>query len=141
MDCPFCEIVNDKKERILKESEHSFVVLSNPKLMSGHLLVIPKRHVEKTSELEKEESEDLYNEVIHLQEKVLEKIAPGCDVSQHYRPFIPDNKFKVTHLHFHVRPRFLDDELYEKVQIYEKDVFSDLNEEDVLKYKKIFEFL
>src|SRR6185295_18637251 len=114
MDCQFCEIINGKTGRILKEGKHVFVVLSNPKLMDGHFLVIPKRHVEKISELNTEERQEFFDETVNLQEKVLEKIAPGCDISEHYRPFIPNNKFKVTHLHMHIRPRFLDDELYMK---------------------------
>jgi len=137
MDCPFCEIVKNKTERILKETTHSFVVLSNPKLMPGHLLVIPKRHIEKLSDLDEEERDDLFGEVTNLQERVLEKISTGCDISQHYRPFIPNNKFKVSHLHFHVRPRDLDDELYKKTQYFEKDVFKDLEESEIDYYKKL----
>ncbi|TSC70967.1 MAG: histidine triad (HIT) protein [Parcubacteria group bacterium Gr01-1014_46] len=137
MDCPFCEIVKNKTERMLKETEYSFVVLSNPKLMPGHLLVIPKKHIERLSELNEAERRDLFNEVISLQDKVLETISTGCDVSQHYRPFIPKSKFKVSHLHFHVRPRELDDELYKKTQYFEKDVFQDLEESEIDYYKKL----
>ncbi len=137
MNCPFCDDISKKADRIIKETEHTVTLLSNPKLMDGHLLVIPKRHIEKPSELTIQERIDLFNEVINIQEKVLEKIAPGCDISEHYRPFIPDNKFKVTHLHFHIRPRFLDDELYTKVQIDEKDVFKDLDSGEWEKYKLI----
>jgi diadenosine tetraphosphate (Ap4A) HIT family hydrolase len=57
MNCPFCEITTEKTERVIRETESTFAVLSNPQLMSGHLLVIPKRHVEKLSELSKEERE------------------------------------------------------------------------------------
>jgi histidine triad (HIT) family protein len=137
MDCPFCEIYKNRTERILRETEHTIVVLSNPKLMPGHLLVIPKKHVQKLSELELNERADLFNEVINLQEKVLEKISAGCDVSQHYRPFIPNSNLKVAHLHFHVRPRELDDELYLKTQIFESDVFKNLEENEVDYYKNL----
>ena len=137
MDCQFCKIIIDKHERIVKETKFSFTMLSNPKLMDGHLLVIPKRHIEKPSELTAEERKDIFDEVINLQEKILEKISPGCDICEHYRPFIPDNKFKVSHLHFHLRPRFLDDELYKKVQIYEKDIFQDLRQNEWNKYREI----
>jgi len=137
MDCPFCQIIKEKSERILLETKCSFVVLSDPKLMSGHLLVIPKKHVEKFSNLSSEELKDLIDLTIRMQEFVLKEIAPGCDVCEHYRPFIPDNKFKVSHLHVHIRPRFLDDELYKKVQIFEKDVFSKLDDEEFKKYKEL----
>jgi len=54
MECPFCNI-NSEKTRILKDGNFTRVVFSNPRLMPGHLLVIPKRHVEKISDLNKEE--------------------------------------------------------------------------------------
>jgi diadenosine tetraphosphate (Ap4A) HIT family hydrolase len=105
--------------------------------MLGHILVIPKRHVEKLSKLTKEERSDLFEEVINLQEKILKNIAPGCDICEHYRPFIPDNKLKVSHLHIHLRPRELNDELYKKVQINEKDVFQDIEDKEWEKYKEL----
>lgn len=138
MECQFCKIISTKSERIIRETEYVFVVLSDPKLMEGHMLIIPKRHIEKPSELMPDERVDLFDEVIRLQEEILEKVAPGCDICEHYRSFIPDNKLKVSHLHFHLRPRFLNDELYEKVQIHEKDVFQDLEKDEIEKYKKIF---
>ncbi len=137
MNCIFCNIIKNNKERIIKETKYSIVVLSDPKLMSGHFLVIPKHHVEKLSEMSKEERDDLVTESINMQNKVLEKISPGCDICQHYRPFIPDNAFKVTHLHIHIRPRTLDDELYMKVQINEAEIFSPTTEAEVQKYRKI----
>ena len=54
MDCPFCNI-NSEKTRILEDKKFVRVIFSNPRLMPGHLLIIPKRHVEKISELNKEE--------------------------------------------------------------------------------------
>jgi diadenosine tetraphosphate (Ap4A) HIT family hydrolase len=137
LDCPFCRIYTEKKEQILFDSKYSFVILSDPKLMDGHLLVIPKRHVEKLSLLNAVERLDIIELTIKTQEKVLERLADGCDISQHYRPFIPNSKYKVEHLHIHIRPRKLDDELYLKVQIGEKDVFKKTNDEEINKYKNI----
>lgn len=138
MDCPFCNIITAHTERIIRETEHSFTVLSNPRLMEGHLLVIPKRHVEKFSELGNEERNDLFDEAILLEERILEEFSSGCDMSQHFRPFIAQSRLKVNHLHIHLRPRTYEDELYQKVQIYEKDVFHDISEEEFAKFKKIF---
>ncbi len=137
IDCPFCKILTEKKERILKQSEHAFVVLSDPRLMLGHMLVIPKKHGEKFSDLDTNERNDVMNLAVVMQEFVLKNIASGCDISEHYRPFIKQNKVKVDHLHVHVRPRELEDELYEKVQKFEKDVFQDLSEEEFQKFKKL----
>ncbi len=122
MQCPFCNIGD---ERILKKGKLVFVILSNPSLMEGHTLVIPKRHVERLSGLNDPERLELLDTVIEFQEKLLEKY-PGCDVRQHCRPFLPESATKVNHLHIHLQPRSPEDELYKKSQIFEKGIFKAL---------------
>jgi len=136
MDCSFCNI-NSEKTRILKEKKFVRVIFSNPRLMPGHLLIIPKRHVEKISELNKEEQKELFETIIEFQEKILNKIASGCDIRINYRPFQKQDNLKVNHLHVHLHPRELFDELYEKCQIFEKDVFQNLSPEELDKLFKI----
>lgn len=136
MLCPFCQIVAEKSKRILRESPATITVLSDPRLMPGHLLVIPKRHVQKLSELADGERAELMNETILAEERLLTKF-PGCDISQHFRPFIPDNGLKVSHLHIHVRPRSLDDELYLKVQKFEHDVFAAASDAEEDEYREL----
>ncbi len=125
MACPFCKI-DEEKTRVVEEKEHTLVILSNPRLMEGHLLVIPKRHIEKMSELNEEEKNELLDTVIEYQEKILDKLAKGCDIRQHHRPFQIEDDLKVDHLHIHLQPRGFKDELFEKCQIYEKDIFKNL---------------
>lgn len=138
MTCPFCNIITERTERIIHETEHAFVVLSNPRLMPGHMLVIPKKHVEKFSELSKEERADLFETAVLFQEKILEKLASGCDLSQHFRPFLKQDRLKVNHLHIHLRPRELEDTFYQKVLSHETEVFEDLSEEETEKYTRMF---
>lgn len=136
MNCPFCDIIDNNPERILREKENVIVISSNPRLMYGHLLVIPKRHVEKLSQLNEEEIKELWRTLIEFQEKILGNIAPGCDIRINYRPFQKQDGLKVNHLHVRLEPRELFDELYEKCQIYEKEVYKDLPEEDRKKLRK-----
>jgi len=138
MNCPFCDIIENQKEKFIREGKNTIVILSDPKLMDGHMLVIPKRHVEKISELNIEERNELFDQVVKLQEEILEKIATGCDITQHFRPFINQNSLKVDHLHVHIRPREFEDDLYKKVQIHEREVFSKLDGGYLEKYKKLF---
>ena len=137
MNCPFCEI-NKEKTRIIKKGRYCYVCFSNPGLMEGHLLIIPKRHVERISELNKEEREELINFVVEYQEKILDNIAKGCDIRQNYRPFQVQNKLKLDHLHIHLLPREFEDELYLKSQIFEKSIFKELTQEEI---DKIFVLL
>jgi diadenosine tetraphosphate (Ap4A) HIT family hydrolase len=129
MDCPFCQIQQDKTT-ILNNGNHVRVILSNPRLMKGHLLITPKRHVEKLSELNQEEITELINKTIEFQEKILNTFAKGCDIRQNYRPFQKQNNLKVNHLHIHLQPRELEDELYKKCQITEGKIFTVLTEDE-----------
>lgn len=137
MDCPFCNI-DEVKTRILKEGKHYFVTLSNPRLVAGHLLVVPKRHVEKVSKLTKEERKEIFDAVIALEEKVLEKFASGCDIKTHYRPFLKQSQVKVDHVHFHIQPREFKDELYEKSQKHENELWKELPEKERKKFTRLF---
>lgn len=129
MDCPFCSI-DVKKTEIIQAGKNYYVALSNPRLVPGHLLVIPKRHIEKLSELNKKERQELFEAVIQLEEKILERYASGCDIRQHYRPFIKPNWVKVNHLHFHLQPREPEDHLYQTVQKHEQDLWQKLPQKE-----------
>lgn len=136
MDCPFCDI-DKEKTRILKEGKNVLVIFSNPRLMESHLLVIPKRHIVRLSELNQEEREELFNNVIEFQEKITQRLTKGCDIRQNYRPFQKQNHIKVDHLHIHLQPRDFEDELYKKCQIFERDVFKELTEEEMERILRI----
>lgn len=62
MTCPFCKI-NPDRTKIVEEAEKAFVCLSNPRLMPGHLLVIPKRHAEHLSELDAQERKEIFKDL------------------------------------------------------------------------------
>ncbi|HRZ30337.1 MAG TPA: HIT family protein [Candidatus Paceibacterota bacterium] len=122
-DCPFCRILESKKERVIEEGKLVFVIFSNPRLMKGHLLVIPKRHVEKPSCLNAQERKELFDTLLSYQDKILSQFSSGCDIRQNCRPFQKQSDLKVNHVHFHLQPRELFDELYEKVQKFETNIF------------------
>lgn len=123
--CPFCEI-DSTRNRTLQETEHVRVIFSNPRLMKGHLLVIPKRHVEQPWDLEEIELQQIFSHIHDLQKRISSSLGTGCDIRQNYRPFMKQGRLKVDHLHFHLLPRTFQDELYEKSMKYETDIFSDL---------------
>ncbi|HVQ00454.1 MAG TPA: HIT domain-containing protein [Candidatus Thermoplasmatota archaeon] len=128
-DCPFCSI-DEQKTAIVEKREAVYVALSNPRLVRGHLLVIPRRHVEKLAELTQEELTVLWDTVVEFQEKILTSFSTGCDVRQNYRPFQRQSRVKVDHLHVHLIPREFKDQIYQVTQIYETQLFEDLEEEE-----------
>lgn len=134
-NCPFCNL-DLKRTKIIKEGKYIFVILSNPKLVKGHLLIIPKRHIEKLSQLNKNEKEELIATVIRFQEKILAEFSSGCDIRQNCRPFLKQSEVKVDHLHIHLLPREFEDNLYKKCQVFEKGIFKILTEEEKEKLVK-----
>ncbi|HJP96528.1 MAG TPA: HIT family protein [Candidatus Saccharimonadales bacterium] len=123
--CPFCG-VDPVRNPTLEESEHVRVIFSNPRLVKGHLLVIPKRHVEQPWELTEVELKEIFTHIHRLQQKISSTLGTGCDIRQNYRPFMKQGRLKVDHLHFHLLPRTFQDDLYEKSMKYETDIFSEL---------------
>jgi len=116
---------------MLKEGRYAYVIFSNPRLMPGHLLVIPKRHIEgRLEELSKEERDEIMDFLLEFQAKILEKLASGCDIRQNYKPYVKNNTTHVNHLHFHLHPREYGDELHEKADTHRKPLYKDLPEEE-----------
>jgi len=136
MHCPFC--APEIQKRIIHEGKHVFAVLSDPRLVPGHLLIIPKRHVLSLSELKTAERSELMRTAIKFQELIVKNIAPGCDMRQNYRPFLPQSRTKVDHVHIHLLPRFFEDELYTKSMKFETGLFEDLKAAERKKFEKIY---
>lgn len=105
--------------------------------MPGHLLVIPVRHVEKLIDLSWDEKKELFQLVEEYEEKILKNIAKGCDIRQNYRPFIPQSRTKVNHLHIHLLPREFQDSFYHDVSQFEHAVFRSLEEKEVEEYRNL----
>jgi len=124
LGCPFCEA----GERVLKENKHAFVLLSNPRKVPGHALVIPKRHVEAPWELTAEERCDIFALLDDITQKLIAgKLGDGVDVRQNYRPFVQQGKLSVKHVHYHAVPRTKDDYIYQISEKYDTELFADLD--------------
>lgn len=122
--CPFCNPL----EGILKENEYAQVMLSDPRKVPGHLLVMPKRHIEKPWELTDKELQDIFDLIFFIEKRVMGKLGEGCDIRQNYRPFLKQDALKVDHIHFHVIPRSLNDYIYSVSEKYEADLFAELDD-------------
>lgn len=128
-NCVFCDY---DKSKLVRENNNVITLFSNPYLLKGHCLVIPKKHYENIWEIPDLILFDLVREVRDIGELLISKFrTSGIDIRQNYRPFLNESKYKVNHLHFHVIPREFGDELYRKSMIYEKEVFKELDETDL----------
>ena len=141
MDCPFCQDnFNHKENRMIFSGKEVFVITSNPRLIFGHLLVIPKRHIERPSEMTASERQEIFETILKFQDMILEKLGGGCDIRENYRPFQKQNDLKVDHIHFHLIPRQNDDEIYTVYENLQRNVFKKMTDEEVAESVKIFDF-
>lgn len=121
--CPFC----DCDERVLKSNTTAQVVLSDPHKVPGHLLVLPKRHIEQPWELTPEELQDIFELIFFVEKKLIGKLGDGFDIRQNYRPFV-EHESKADHVLFHVIPRSKNDYIYKIAEQYEYDLFVELDD-------------
>ncbi|MDB5169026.1 MAG: hypothetical protein JWO41_382 [Candidatus Saccharibacteria bacterium] len=134
--CPFCNPL----ERIVKSNSTAQVILSDPRKIPGHTLVMPKRHVEKPWELTAEELSDIYALIFDVEQKLINgKLGDGVDVRQNYRPFMQQSKLKLDHVHFHVVPRSLEDYIYAVSEKYDTELFAELDDDEREAVTKLIE--
>jgi ATP adenylyltransferase len=122
--CPFC----DCDERVLKQNELAQVVLSDPHKVPGHLLVMPKRHIEKPWELTHDELTSIFDLIFFVEQKLIGKLGDGFNIRQSYLPFKSQDGIKVNHVLFHVLPRSEGDFIYQVAEQYEQDLFAELDD-------------
>jgi ATP adenylyltransferase len=102
--CVFCDLSDN---HIILKTKYTYLIANKYPYAGGHVLVLPKRHVSKLSELTTKERTDLFN-IIDLATYTLDVMySPdgyniGCSVGK-------VSGGSVYHLHFHVLPRFEGD--------------------------------
>lgn len=119
-DCPFCRFTTgqenelNKREYIIYEDSTTMAFVApdwrpnNP----GHVIVIPKEHIENIYMI----SDSLLGEIY----KTVKKMAIGlktvyqCDGTSTLQHNEPDGNQEVWHMHVHVFPRYKNDDLYKR---------------------------
>ena len=98
MKCSLC-MEAKLEDRYICQTRHTFCIVAKWPLKEGHILVLPKRHVINFSELSKEESKELFDEVDKM-ENILRRIYKE-DIVVHV------NRGKHSsqrHIHIHLIP-------------------------------------
>ena len=142
--CPFCAL-DTEAHRVLYTGCEVVVALSDPRLMEGHCLVIPRRHVGALFNLPESAQREALSVALHFQKKLIEAFssfwgkAAGCDLSVHTRPFMPRTELSIPeHAHIHLRPRFWKDPYYENVLCHETAMFKPLSVEERERFYALF---
>ena len=106
--CVFCRILREKKDKknfVFHRSICSFAVLNIYPYNNGHILIVPYRHVDDLSKLNRTEKEDLW-ESLEITKKRLDKVLHpkgyniGINIGKVAGAGFPG------HLHIHVVPRW-----------------------------------
>lgn len=101
-NCVFCNL-EGFKERVIFSDELVTSLVSKPWFRTGHVLVIPNRHMVTLDELCDDERVGIMQELGRL--LVLLDEGFGTGIMQKYQPLQTENGIKVNHLHFHIFPR------------------------------------
>jgi histidine triad (HIT) family protein len=101
--CIFCEIVAGRAPaHKIYEDKDTLAFLDLFPITRGHTLVIPKRHVDRLTELREEEYEDLFRTVVNVCRRT-ERLTKDYNVAVNQGKLAGQIVF---HLHFHIIPRY-----------------------------------
>lgn len=111
MTCFLCEEPLNgisKKSLVLAITEHSFVIMNRYPYSNGHLLVAPKRHVSRPTDLSQQERADLYELLTQSVELLSDEfntdgLNVGMNLGAAAGAGVPD------HIHWHIVPRWIGD--------------------------------
>jgi diadenosine tetraphosphate (Ap4A) HIT family hydrolase len=133
--CPFC---NEKKENMLQEGKHFFVIPARAPYTKHHLLIVPKRHVNLLTTLshaellEMHKLVDIWTKKLHRKHKDVSLLLRDGLVKD-----IIINK-SVNHLHFHLLPD-VGIHIQTKKQADKREFFDEKSYTKTAQtYKKIF---
>jgi diadenosine tetraphosphate (Ap4A) HIT family hydrolase len=99
MVCELCD--NIEKYRVIKETKFSKVAICKWPLKTGHIIVLPKRHVSQTNmnELNNEELRDFMNLVQKMEDTMNTKFEDPIITFKNSKKHSTEE-----HLHYHLLP-------------------------------------
>ncbi|MDR3169661.1 MAG: HIT domain-containing protein [Candidatus Peribacteria bacterium] len=120
-NCIFCDIIQKKLPAyIIYEDDDVIAILPKKMEVYGHTLVIPKKHYENIFDIEEKELHKVISCVQHLALHYQKAIkATGVNI---LNASGKDAQQSISHLHFHIIPRFPDDHLDTRPKFPEYDI-------------------
>jgi ATP adenylyltransferase len=108
----FCDILEnsatDRENFILHRAEFHFVVLNIYPYISGHLMVVPFRHLDDLSNATKSETDELMDLTKHVQKTLREIYQPdGINIGMNLGKAAGAGV--AAHYHMHLLPRWVGD--------------------------------
>lgn len=108
-DCVFCQIVNGAAPAsVVYTDERVMAIMDVQPVNPGHVLIIPKTHAARLSELDEETGAHMFK----IAMRVAEALRRSCVRCEGINLFLADGEAAfqdVFHVHLHVIPRFRGD--------------------------------
>ncbi len=111
-ECIFCRMLNsdpaDDENLVVDQGEHTFTVLNLYPYNTGHLMIVPKRHISEFSKLNESELSESMKK-LQIAQLALSKVSNphgfniGANIGRISGAGIED------HIHFHIVPRWTGD--------------------------------
>jgi ATP adenylyltransferase len=139
-DCIFCHISEPgREELVLIRGRVSFVILNLYPYNTGHLMIVPNRHVPNLASMSAEEQAELVKLTRHAEIAITEVYAPhGINMGINLGK--PAGAGVLDHLHMHVVPRWNGDTNFMTV-VGDVRVLSEDLGQSASKLRPIFERL
>lgn len=126
MDCIFCDIISSNREgHFVYEDENHVAFLDKYPIDKGHVLVVPKKHHEKITDMDEKNVGELFS--------IIPKIAKGIMKSTGAVAFsLAQNNGRaakqiIPHVHVHIIPRYAEmGAVWTKRTIPSSDELNDL---------------
>ena len=110
MECVFCKIINKELPAyIVYEDEDTMAFLDINPVSKGHLLVVPKKHYSRLSEIPQEELKRFFQGLQNVVKMV------ESNLSKHYNIVVNQGELAgqvINHLHFHIIPRYGNEQIF-----------------------------
>ncbi len=119
--CVFCSIIKgDLPTNIVYEDDIVMAILDTSQATRGHTLVIPKKHFVNIYDVDEETLKHMAVICKKVATLLTEKLkADGCNIVSN------NNKEAgqaIFHIHFHVIPRYVNDDYYIRGQVHDYDL-------------------
>ncbi len=110
--CVFCDLLEnpatDKEKYILYRAGSNFVILNIYPYISGHLMVVPYRHIEDPADASKKETDELMDLTKRTQSVLREVYEPdGINIGMNLGKAAGAGV--AGHYHMHILPRWVGD--------------------------------
>jgi histidine triad (HIT) family protein len=106
--CPFCQIArHELSAEVIQEDEEALALMDLYPATVGHVLVIPKRHIENIYVLPSDLGAHLMAVAVEIARAVKQSLAPNG------LTLVQSNEFAggqtIPHFHLHIVPRYRND--------------------------------